>query len=58
MKIPRVTNHSRPKIGNIATISNNKFIISSEGFKMMEIMPNFALPNQFFVWVAKKVFAY
>lgn len=56
-KILRVTNRNRPKVAKIATIPNDEFVISIEYSGIMKATPTFALPNQFLVWVAKKVLA-
>ena len=52
-----MANWSRLNIAKIATIPNNEFVISIEYSGIMEATPTFALPNQFLVWVAKKVLA-
>ena len=57
-KIPRVANRNRPKAVKIATISNIKFVIRIESLGIMEATPTFTLPNQFLVWVTKKVLAH
>ena len=54
-KLPRLANRYQPKVAKNATIPNNKFVISMECLRIMEATPTFALPNQFLVWVAKKV---
>ena len=45
------------KLAKIATIPNNEFVIAIECLRIMEATSTFTLPNQFSVWVGKKIFA-
>lgn len=55
-KIPKLINQNRRKIAKIGNISNNKFVIAIEYFKIMKVIFIFILFNQFFIQIAKKVF--
>lgn len=53
-----MANWNKLKIIKIATIPNNKFIIYIKCLRIMEIISNFILSNQFLIQIAKKVFTY